>query len=103
MPYGAVSINNSVPVLCQGSNRSQAGDWLIFRSVEGRKMCLSPLLPSCRENWDSPRERLRQGVARIDVRPPRKSESRVATIARLSGCAKHKRLVKNLPRLRRPR
>ena len=26
-------------------NRSRAGDWLIFRAVSGRKMCLSPARP----------------------------------------------------------
>ena len=50
-------------------NRSRAGDWLIFRAGSGRKMCLSPSRPRGqshfrglrRENWDSPRERLRIG------------------------------------------
>ena len=35
------------------SNRSQAGDWLIFRPFRARKMCLSP-----RRRRDGPRERL---------------------------------------------
>ena len=66
-------------------NRSQAGDWLIFRPFEGRKMCLSPcgrrgqshFRGVRRENRDSPRERLPaaetlRGDGRVD---PRKDDS----------------------------
>ena len=92
----APSIAHRAIRMRRSGNRSRAGDWHIFRAVSGRKMCLSPSRPRGqshfrglrRENWDSPRERLRASEGRttrclrLRFRLPLRRES-----SGISGCA----------------